>query len=371
MIGHATAPAPPVIVSPGPRQASFGAISGRVGQRAETIVVRIDGHLRASVKARGTHFSFHVRLPAREVSIRVTALDRFGRGASTTVSPVLGLPASAAPRYVRGYRDGRLSFLIGKLVRRYSGTAGIFVEDLRTGAGAAWNARAHFPAASTLKLAIAVQVLRTLGGRPPSPSSSVGSLMHSMLAYSDNVAANQLLDFVGGPAAVTETMRAIGLSDSDMCCGYVPDTRARWKTRRPIPVNTVSQPDIPGGKYTSAWDLARLLRHVELAAAGKGLLARRFPTFTSADARYLLYELAHVRDPGKLSRFLGRSVRVAHKAGWNSTVRHDNGLVFWRHGSFVVTVMTWRPWGVGVSSDILAGRVASLALRRFARLARG
>jgi hypothetical protein len=63
-------------------------------------------------------------------------------------------------------------------------------------------------------------------------------------------------------------------------------------------------------------------------------------------------------------------VLVAHKAGWHSTVRHDNGLVFWSRGSFVATVMTWRPSEIGYDSDELAGRVAWLALRRFARLAR-
>jgi len=31
--------------------------------------------------------------------------------------------------------------------------------------------------------------------------------------------------------------------------------------------------------------------------------------------------------------------------------------------------MTWKSSGIGVDSDVLAGRVAWLALRRFARLA--
>ena len=91
------------------------------------------------------------------------------------------------------------------------------------------------------------------------------------------------------------------------------------------------------------------------------------PGFTATDARYLLYLLAHVRDPGKLDREVGRigGVRVLHKAGWIDEARHDNGIVFWRGGAFVVTVMTYRPAGAGVSSDVLAGRVAAVALRRF------
>ena len=300
------------------------------------------------------------------MSIRVTALDVRGRGASTTVRPVLGLPAAAAPRYVRSTRDGKLMQLIGPLVRRFPGTSAVYVEDLRTGRGAAYNARARFNAGSTLKLAIAVGVLRLLHG-PPRPGSSVAQLLDEMLLYSDNAAANQLADMCRGGYALDEMLRALGLYDTEVDGSYVVEPRG--KRVPPIPIGITSQPSLDPGKYTSAFDLARLIRDVELAAAGKGLLVKRFPTFTPAAARYLLYELAHVRDPGKLSRYLPKGVRVAHKAGWHSTIRHDNGLVFWRRGSFVATVMTWNPSGVGTSSDVLAGRVAWLALRRFARLA--
>jgi beta-lactamase class A len=371
VIGYVAAPArpaPPVIVAPAAHQASFGAISGRAGRRTKRVVVRVNGFLRGSQVPRKGHFSFHVRLPARDVSIRVTALDAHGRTSSKTVAPVLGLPARAAPRYVRGFRDGVLTAQIGRLVRRFPGTSAVYVEDLATGRGAAWNARARFTAGSTLKLAIAVGVLRSLRG-PPRAGSSVDQLIREMLLYSDNASANQLADLAGGGYAIDEMLRALGLNDTEMDGSYIVEPRG--KRPPPIPVKTASQPYLAPGKYTSAWDLARLIRDVELAAAGKGQLAKRFPSFTPAAARYLLYQLAHVQDPGKLSRFLPGSVTVAHKAGWHSTVRHDNGLVFWSGGSFVATVLTWNESGVGVASDVLAGRVAWLALRRFAKLAAG
>jgi beta-lactamase class A len=296
----------------------------------------------------------------------VTALDSLGHGASTTVAPVLGLPAAAAPRYVRSTRDAKLMRLIGHLVHAYPGTSAVYVEDLRTGHGAAFNARARFSAGSTLKLAIAVGVLRALHG-PPRPGSSVANLMDEMLIYSDNESANELADLCGGGYVLDGMLRTLGLYDTELDGGYIVEPKR--KRLPPIPVGTNSQPDLEPGKYTTAFDLARLIRDVELAAAGKGVLAKRFPSFTTSAARYLLYELAHVQDPGKLSRFLPKSALVAHKAGWHSTVRHDNGLVFWSGGSFVATVMTWRSSGVGTDSDVLAGRVAWLSLRRFARLA--
>ena len=74
-----------------------------------------------------------------------------------------------------------------------------------------------------------------------------------------------------------------------------------------------------------------------------------------------------MRDPGKLDREVGRlaGVRVLHKAGWINVSRHDNGIVIWPGGALVVTVMTFRPAGAGTSSDVLAGKVAAAALRRF------
>ena len=38
---------------------------------------------------------------------------------------------------------------------------------------------------------------------------------------------------------------------------------------------------------------------------------------------------------------------MLHKAGWIEKARHDTGLVYSRHGAFVVTVMTWNGGGVG------------------------
>jgi hypothetical protein len=62
---------------------------------------------------------------------------------------------------------------------------------------------------------------------------------------------------------------------------------------------------------------------------------------------------------------------VLHKAGWVATARHDSGLLYGRRGSFVAVVMTWDGDGVGLTSDVLAGRVAAAALRRFTSIAGG
>jgi hypothetical protein len=223
--------------------------------------------------------------------------------------------------------------------------------------------------ASTLKLGIAIEVLRVLGGKPPA-DSRIGSLFRRMLVYSDNGAANDLEVWLGGgsiytgSARVTTTLRALGLYDSYINGGYILGTA----NRAPIPLNVVEQPSYYStGKYTSAWDLARIHKFLHRGAGGKGPLLGLSGHFSASDARFLLWTLAHVLDPGKLDRYVGDDpgVSVLHKAGWISVVRHDSGLVYWRDGGFVAVVMTYNSAGVGASSDVLAGEIARIALQHF------
>lgn len=363
---------PPAIVSPAPREASFGQISGRVFAGTTRVRVLVDGVVARSRPVSGaTGFSFSLNLPAREVRITVTAQDASGARSSRTVTPVYGLPRTARPFPTRpSSADTVLGRRLRSLARAFPGTAAVYAQDLRTGRGAAWNARARFPAASTLKLAIAMETLRTLGSRPAA-GSSVDRLLWSMLVYSDNAAANSLLvrlggSTSGGAARVNALMRSLGIRDSLMYGGYATATLVQ--TRRPIPLQVNEQPAIGIGKYTTAWDLVRLHRSVHQAARGLGPLAHTQGSFGRRDARYLLWLLAHVADHGKLDRNLPGGISTLHKAGWIRQARHDAGLVYWRGGVFVAAVMTWNSGGVGSSSDVLAGRVARSAFERFRAL---
>jgi hypothetical protein len=236
----------------------------------------------------------------------------------------------------------------------------VYVQDLVGGRGAAWNARARFPAASTLKVAIAIEALRRHAGKPDA-GSYLDSLLRRMLIDSDNDAANETESSIGGGSRVDDLLHGLGIGDTWMGGGYLHGT----PVPPPIPLRVESQPSFPCCKYTTASDLARLFTDVHLAAGGRGpLIARYGASFTQSDARYLLYLLVHVSDRGKLGRFLrGGPYAVVHKAGWVSSARHDAGLVYWPGGVFVAAVMTYGT-GVGIASDVLAGRAAKLALAR-------
>jgi beta-lactamase class A len=358
--------APPAIEQPAPRQASYGLVTGSAAQGTRSVLVFANGTRLALKPLRGRRFSIRVALPAGDETVRVVTVASDGRRSSAIVRDVLALPAGSRPRVVRARDDAALARKVHALARGFSGTAGIYVQSLSGGAGAAWNARATFPGASTLKLAVAATVLAQYHG-VPSPDSQVGSLLTSMLTRSDNAAANALEIWLGGSTSggshrIDELMRSIGMRDSEMYGGYELRTMAST-----IPIRADEQPSYGYGKHTTAWDLATLMRSIWLATGNRGPLRREQPGFTAADGRHLLWLLAHVEDAPKLDRVerRNRGVVVTHKAGWVTTVRHDAGLVFWSGGVYVAVVMTWRSGGVGVSADVLAGRVAGAALARF------
>jgi beta-lactamase class A len=350
-------PPPPVLTAPAAHEISFGRVAGTVAPGTRRIRVFVSGRLAAEKALRQRRFAVEVDLPRRDVSVRVTAFDAVGRRSSTLVEPVFGLPRPAALQGAVWRPDPALSRSVRALARGFRGACSVYVHDLRTGRGASWNAQVPFPAASTLKVAIAVELLRSLRGTPAT-GTRIDVLLRRMLVYSDSESANHLLAEIGGStsggsARVNGAMRALGLRSTDMYGGYIVET----DQFRPTFV----------GKRTTSWDLARLHRLLHLAAGARGPLVTRFRgQFTPADARYLLYVLAHVREPGRLSRFLS-GASVLHKAGWIREARHDSGLIYWRGGAFVVTVMTWNPGGVGTSADVLAGKVAVAALRRAQR----
>ena len=143
-------------------------------------------------------FRFEVDLPPRDARVR----DRDRRRRRTPCGEHRGerlRPAALRHGRASGCRGSipRLQTDVRRLATGFPGAAAVYVENLGTGATAAWNAQATFPAASTLKLAIAVTALSRVDG-PPRPGTSLDGLLRQMLDASDNEAANRLLVSLGG-----------------------------------------------------------------------------------------------------------------------------------------------------------------------------
>jgi hypothetical protein len=183
---------PPAIEQPSAHQVSYGLVTGIAAAGTTRIVVSSEAGKLVDRPLRGRRFTLRVRLSTGESTVRVTTIARDGRRSSRVVRDVFGLPAASRPRLVRERHDALLTRKLRGLVGGYSGTAGAYVQNLTEGGGGAWNAKARFPAASTLKLAIATAVLSEHSGIP-APGSYVGDLLREMIIPSDDAAANGLL----------------------------------------------------------------------------------------------------------------------------------------------------------------------------------
>ena len=262
--------------------------------------------------------------------MRVTAVDGRGRARRASSQSVLR-PAAVGGAARRGAaaRPGSRSSVARARPppRRHERRS--TSRTSRTGRGAAWNARRRFPAASTLKLAIAVTVLRCARRACRRPERGSTRCSATMLVRSDNDAANALEVWLGGstsPARPASTRRCArsASNDSLMYGGYE-------RTRRPAAAAARSR-SAPRAARRSASASTRP-PGISPASPARSTSPQRGRArccalgVTGSEARHLLWLLAQVTDRGKLGRFFAPGVSVLHKAGWLATARHDNGIV--------------------------------------------
>ncbi len=155
----------------------------------------------------------------------------------TRRSVALGVPAllCAGAALGRGREGGQATEWVAAIENRHGGRLGVFVLDTGSGRSLGHRADERFRMCSTFKGPLAAAILaRVDAGRddlahllpfsqkdllPHSPVTSahlgagslpIGALCAAILEQSDNAAANLLLAHVGGPAALTAYVRALG-----------------------------------------------------------------------------------------------------------------------------------------------------------------
>jgi len=317
----------------------------------------VDGRRRARVRVPRGPRRVTVPVPAGHHEVRVRARGPGGAAASRTIRvwvlPRSGRRAGRVPGYVDPGLQGEVEALVGA----FPATSGVYVQHLVSGCGAAVNADAQFPAASTLKAAILLQAVRRGGAAP----SSLGGLLDQMILTSDDRAANAVLAAVGGPAAVTEALHGLGLWRSLVRAPYILEGE-----RRPLRIATTAQPALFTNYITTPFELARLMVAVHRGALGVGGLPR-LGVPARAIRTEVLPRLLDVRDRTKLPSGLPAGAPVAHKTGYNTNVKADGGIAYLRRGPVVMAVMTWSASGVsdGLGDPFIA-RVAQVAARRLA-----
>ena len=288
------APPPPVISAP---PVSFGHAAVRLGAGTDRIEVQADGRITARLRPPPGPRRVSVPVPAGVHAVRVKAIGRGGARWSKTVR-IRALPRGAlrAGR-IPGFVDRALQRDVERLAGETSAITGVYVQHLVTGCGAAVNADAQFPAASTLKAAILVHAVRHGAGRLPR------STLDSMIIDSNDAAANSALAALGGGSG--RRRRGAGHGHAPRRSGW----RDRWcaartssrtsATRcrsgrppaRPLYTNFISTP----------YELARLMVAVHRGAVGRGGVARL--GIGTAEARAeLLARFLDVRDTEQARR---------------------------------------------------------------------
>ncbi|MFF7776961.1 class A beta-lactamase [Streptomyces tanashiensis] len=296
---------------------------------------------------------------------RRTALALGGGAALTAALALGGGTAQASPRTGGGVARLR------RLEREHGARLGVFARDMRTGRTVAHRAHERFPMASVFKTLAVAAVLRDhdrdgeflarrvhytavyagRSGHSPvtglaanvSGGMTIAALCDAALRFSDNAAANLLLEELGGPTAITRFCRSLGDGVTRL---------DRWEpelnSAEPSRVTDTTTPHAIG------LDHARLMLGDALAPHDRERLTGWMLRNTTSAERF--------------RRGLPADWRLADKTG---SARfggaHDVGIAWRPDGTPVVlAVLTARPEEDAPSDNALVARTAAVLAQELA-----
>jgi beta-lactamase class A len=284
-----------------------------------------------------------------------------------------GVPAAAS---AQEHDSQGISQRIEKLSEGLAGRIGVAAQEIGSDVTVAINGDETFVMASAYKVAIAAAVLDRvdkgelsldqmvvippemmvvgqvgLAETFPHPGLqlSVANLIEVMITESDNTATDVSMGLAGGPAAVTENLRRLGITDFrvDRLTGEIlrdvfslpglatPEVVAEAYRNRPELVST--QGDRNLDFEADPRDHATPLAFLQL------LLAIDSGEAMSAESRdFLLGVMSRTRTgSGRIKGLLPRGTPVAHKTGTTGGVANDVGYVTLPDGRrFAIVVFT-------------------------------
>lgn len=233
--------------------------------------------------------------------------------------------------------ENRLRGQLAAVRDSLDGVLGLAVRDLSSGQTFFLNENEIFPQASSIKVAILLEVLKQaeenrlrldefidlkpeskVGGGPiliylgyPSLKISIRDLCVLMVVLSDNTATNLLIDRVG-MEAVNERLASLGLKQTRlrrkmMDLGAAEEGRENISTPR------------------------EMMSLLERVWQGK-ILGREY--------RQLYFDLLSLPKDSPLQQAVPEGVTVADKPGELEAVRCDSGLVFLKKRPYIICVMT-------------------------------
>ncbi len=265
-----------------------------------------------------------------------------------------------------------LAAAIQPLVDAHEGDVTVAIKNLKTGESYEHHADKPMPTASLIKFPLMIAAYQAMADGKLKPDQmitlkdsdkvpgsgiltehfsggdqiSLRDAIRLMIVYSDNTATNLVINQVG-LKPVAELMEKLGC----------PETKLNSKV---FLRDTSIFPD-RSKKYglgsTTAADMVKLL---EMLQSGR---------LVSEDAsKKMLEHMYACDDKLKFRRYLP-NVKIAHKSGSVNTTRCEAGLIDCPEGPIALCVMTNdnkdQSWGEDNAAEILCGRIAQLAYRRF------
>ena len=276
------------------------------------------------------------------------------------------LPASGLQAMPGARRSPALTRALARIAARHGGVTGIWVQRLWDGRAAGWNADAEFPAASTVKLPLAVGAIMRMGKAPWTHPSWVDVV--AALRYSDNKAADRLVAQLGSGCATTadaaaaEGLRRLGARQSTFTGCYAAE-----ELQPRLPAGGATQTPSWSNRHTTARDLGRMLYALQ-AAAVPTRAARRQTGIPAMKARLLLGILLTAAQDGQTATLFNGGLKpgtpIAEKNGWRQNEQHGAAIAYTKRGPLILVVLTQRPGGASFAdAHAIGSEVARAALR--------
>lgn len=268
---------------------------------------------------------------------------------------------------------------VQSVVQSFAGEAGVFAMNLRTGEQIAVNADRRFPTASTIKVAVMLEVYHqaaegalslddalpvkesdrvggsgVLNGMSADLSMRVRDLVHLMIVLSDNTATNVLVNRVG-TKRIDQRLTSLGFKDTKIF-------RPTFRDGKPD-VHPELEKEFGLGMATPR-EMARLMAMI---AQGKAV--------NSEASKAMLATLRRQQDRAMLPRLLPPGLQIGNKTGTDSeklpdaaghrgAIRADAAIVEGRGAHYVIAVFTRRGkdthGGVDNAGVLLGAKIARL-----------
>src|SRR6185503_18223841 len=250
------------------------------------------------------------------------------RSGTATVSPQgLSSATNASPSAMPQAADAALAQRFKTLCENAGGDIGVAVVHVESGRTAGFEHKKELPLYSVYKLPLAITVLQEVERKNLSldkkvrvspddvaPGSqfntdlwrrpvdkTVAELLEFSIVRSDNTSSDKLLQLIGGPAGVSERMRALGFSNIDIKYLFREFAAHRDKPNK-----------------ATATDLAQLLAKLQ---KGELLQAPQFSLL------FGFMERARTGGERRLRANLPAGTQVAEKTGSGDTTTNDVGLI--------------------------------------------